>query len=216
MSGDGGQAILRRMAGVLPPEAERVVPDTPARTMRLAMARAAETALGLKLTVTAVADDRGALDAVAARFPADLLHVELRRGHRPVGYAVLDAELRAAVVEMQMTGRLAPRPSTPRAVTSADAALCAPLVTALMGDLRQPDRPGDFGPWVEGLAPGGRIAGPREVSMLLDDGGFRILEFGLDLGVEGRAGQHSLILPDRPSPPGRPAARPVDWGRSRQ
>ncbi len=203
------------MAGVLPPDAERVVPDTPARTMRLAMARAAEGALGLKLSVTAVADDAGALDAVAGRFAADLLHLELRRAGRPVGYAVIDGEFRAAVVEMQTTGRLAPRPSTPRAVTSADAALCAPLVTALMTDLRQPDRPGDFGPWVEGLTPGGRIAGPREVRMALDDGNFRILEFGVDLGVEGRTGQLSLVLPDRARPAlglAPPAA--VDWGRA--
>ncbi len=215
MRGDTGQKLLKRMAGMAVAEDDRAVPETPARTLRLAMARAAQSALRLKLTVTSVGDDNAALDDVVTRFDEDLLHVTLNDDGQPAGYAVFDHEFRAALVEVQMTGRLAARPAGDRPVTGADAALCGVLFTALADDLCRPDRPGHFGPWVEQLSPGGRLMGPRAVSLALPDGHYRVLEFGVDLGVEGRAGRLWLVLPDRAAPKAKtPKPAATNWGRA--
>ena len=213
MTGGSSQAVLRRMAGASTEEIDRsAVAETPARTLRLALARAAEETLGMRLMVASVSDELGSLDEVASRFEDDVLHMALLDGSGVAGYAVIDGELRSAVVEVQMTGQVSETCGPARPVTSADAALSGPLVTALMADLLKPDRPGHFGPWVADLRTGGLLAGPRAISLIMTDGTYRVLDFGIDLGAGGRRGQLSLVLPDRQSPaPAIAAPERQDW-----
>lgn len=204
-SSDSGHLIVKRMAGVELSAEDVAVPETPARTLRLALARSAQRALRLSLTVDTVADDTGPFDTIVPRFEEDLLHLGLMEGDDLAGYVVFDHSFRCALVEVQMMGRLSRAPDLERPVTSTDAALCGRIVSALFSDLCAPDRPGHFEPWVEGLEPGSKLKGPRAVTLALPDGNYRVLEFGVTLDAgddeEARTGQLSLILPDRVTPP---------------
>src|SRR5690242_11475027 len=112
-------SLMRRIARpATPPPAL-----TPARALRLATTRAAERSIGLALAVLGVAEEEGPLDELLSRLDDGLLILALATEDGPMGLAALDAEARAAVIEMQTLGRLVPSSPEPRAVTAADAAL---------------------------------------------------------------------------------------------
>lgn len=213
MSGEKRQFVLKRMAGLEVSDADRAVPETPARTLRLALARAAIQSIKLPLSVSTVADDILPFDDVFPRFPEDHLHLGLLEHGELAGYAVFDHSFRIALVEAQMMGRVAPEFDAERPVTSADAVLCGQLVTAFFSDLCADDRPGEFESWVEDLTPGKRIRGPRDASLALRNGVYRLLEFGVELTGTDRTAQLSLVLPDRATmDAGVKPATEMRWG----
>lgn len=187
--------------------------DLAARAWTLAVARAAQEELGLTIDLREVTVDRRVLAEVAEILPDPALIAVLDEGAgEATGFAVLDAALTAAMVEAMTTGALSPSRGPDRRPTRTDAAMLAPVLDrALAGFETALDG-------VAGLdtARGYRFAaladGARALTLLLEDGPFRLLRARAVLAGGTRDGVLLLGLPDRGAadPPGLAAPPPPD------
>jgi flagellar motor switch protein FliM len=194
--------ILRRMTGRGGPAAAvAAAPLSPARALRIALSRAAEKAAGLALTVLGVSDEVVGLDAVLPYLGPHDLVLRIDRGGRPVGLAIVDNELRAALIEAQTMGRLRGEAAEPRPLTAADVILTQPFVQAFLTTLAA--IPGTTTPAGDEVA-GDRLPDARAADMLLADGTYRHLRLSVDFGVGTRSGALQVAL----LPPGTPASAP--------
>ena len=183
---------------------------TPARVLRLSLARAVEGAAGLKVTVLSVAHEPGVLEDVVASVGADDLVLGLNGSGGLIGVAVLDRELRSAFVEAQTMGRLSTMPAPDRPVSVADAALATPVVDAFLVELAMAAAPTVLDRWTADVAAGGRIDGPRGVGLKLAENTYRIATLTVDLGVAEREGRLVVALPLSRAPK-QIAAQKSDW-----
>lgn len=212
------QTLLARIAARgRPPAAEAV---TPTRALRIAFTRAAERAVGLKLTVLGVGDETADLAGLLARLSDGWLLLRLH-GAEPTdapGLVAVDHGLVAAVIESQMRGRLSAATPEPRPLTAADAALVEPLVAAFLGEIARDAGGTGLDAWVAGRAAGGRLADLRAAELALPDGGYRIVGLSADLGAGEREGQILLALPDGQGRPGadHDDARRAAWSAALQ
>ena len=161
---------------------------TPARALRLAMVRAAERSINLHLAVLGVSEDSGPLDDLLSRLEDGLLMIALYEGAEPVGLIALDAEARAAAIEVQTFGKLLPSSPEAPAVTSADAALARPFLAAFLCEMQTAVEGTSRGGWTRNPRLTSRLPGAREAAMLLADGTYRVVRLTLDLGAGERQG----------------------------
>ncbi|TNC73874.1 FliM/FliN family flagellar motor switch protein [Rubellimicrobium roseum] len=187
---------MRRL--VRPPAPPAAI--TPARALRLAATRAAERSISLPLAVLGVSEEEGPLDDLLGRLEDGLMLIALHEDDHPVGLVALDAEARAAVLEVQTLGRVAPAVAEVRVVTAADAALARPFLQALLAEVEAGTAGTVLDGWVRGPALAARLPGPREAAMILSDGLYRIVRLTLDLGAGGRQGLALLLIRLRPPP----------------
>ncbi|KAA9005623.1 FliM/FliN family flagellar motor switch protein [Histidinibacterium aquaticum] len=168
---------------------------TPARALRLAVARAVESVAGVEVSVGAVSEEVLDLDSlVADRTGAELI-LCLDGPAGLDGIAAIDGELRAALVEAQTMGRLSASPAPERPVSVADAALARPVIDAILGELLVAAAPTALAGWTEGLRAGARMESPRAVGLRLAEGSYRTVRLTVDLGVAEREGHLTLALP---------------------
>jgi flagellar motor switch protein FliM len=204
-------SILRRMAGQAVP-AVPASPLTTSRAVRLALVKAASDAAGLVLRVASTADDVGRLDDLLGALDPNLMLVGLDRQGRLVGFVAVDMQLRAAVVEAQTMGRLLEQTADDRAATGTDKALCDPLLAAFLAALPPAVTGTAYEGWVDGVAPGDRLADSRLAGLLLADGDYRVLRMGVELGSGNRSGEVLLALPlPRAAAAPEPRSPVVDW-----
>lgn len=183
-------SLLRRLVRPTTPPA----PLTPARALRIAMTRAAERAVALPLAVLGVSEDEGPLDDLLSRLEEGLMLLALHEGEEPVGLIALDAEARAAVIEVQALGRVSPSAPDAREITAADAALARPLLAAFLTEAETATAGTALGGWLRSPRLAARLPGPREATMLLPDGRYRVVRLSLDLGVGERQGLVLLMV----------------------
>lgn len=184
--------LIRRLAKAPPPL-------TPARALRLAVTRAAESSLGLPLSVLSVREEEVELDHLLARLDDGLMLLALRQGGRSTGLVALDAEGRSAAIEAQALGHIAAAPPDPREPTAVDAALARPFLAAVLREAEGALAGTPLDGWLEATEVAERVT-PREAPLLLPDGRYRALSLTLDLGVGGRQGLLVLLAGLAPPP----------------
>ncbi|WP_341366476.1 FliM/FliN family flagellar motor C-terminal domain-containing protein [Yoonia sp. BS5-3] len=215
MADNSHTSILRRMTD---PQADEVAqsPLTTSRAVRMAMTKAAHSALGLAVTVTAIEEGAQPLDAMLPDLPDDLMMVALHRQGVPVGLIGLDMQVRAAVVELQTIGRVGKFAPEFRVATSTDKQMSDRFMAALLQDLTESVAGTEFEGWLDGLTHQDMIVDIRAAALILDDMEYRTLRMNIDLGVEGRAGQVLLALPLNTAEPApvTPAAEKLPWDPS--
>tara|TARA_R110002051_G_scaffold33923_4_gene75535 strand:+ start:1194 stop:2090 length:897 start_codon:yes stop_codon:yes gene_type:complete len=172
------------------------VPLTSSRALRVAMTRAADKALGLSLSVTSVGEEFMKLDGVVDGLPADYLYAGLKRHGEVVGLIGLDAQMRAAAIEMQTIGSLIKAPQIDRAPTSTDMMLAAPLCEMLLKLLPETTAGSDLDGWAADVLLGEVFESLRSVGLALEDDNFRVMRLALDLTVGERQGEIVLVLPN--------------------
>jgi flagellar motor switch protein FliM len=189
-----------------------VSPLTTSRAVRLALVKAASDAGGLVLRVASTADDVGQLGDLLGGLDKGLMLVGLDRRGALAGFVAVDMQLRAAMVEVQTTGRLLDQPADDRPATGADKALCDPLLVAFLSALPPAVMCTAYEGWVDDVTVGDRLADSRLAGLLLEDGDYRVLRMNVELGSGDRLGEVMLVLPVQAAPmmPEEPA--PVmDW-----
>lgn len=193
---------MRRKAGAgrPPPEIGQI---TPARALRQAVAQAAQDVAALVAVAGAVEEARVTLGAVEAALPDTPLLGLVEGADSRFGLVVLDGQAVAALIEMQTTGRVVPRPAAPRAPTRTDAIMCADfidrmleLVEARLDEANLPEAPVFAGYRYAMMLPD-----PRAVFMTLEDVPYRNLSLTVDFGHGAKSGEIALILPF--DPPGQ-------------
>ena len=211
MTDSSHMSILRRMAGQAvdtPP----VSPLTTSRAVRLALVKAASDAGGLVLRVASTADDVGRLDDLLGGLDKGLMLVGLDRRVALAGFVAVDMQLRAAMVEVQTTGRLLDQPADDRPATGADKALCDPLLVAFLSALPPAVMGTAYEGWVDDVTVADRLADSRLAGLLLEDGDYRVLRMNVELGTGDRQGEVMLVLPVQAAPLMPEEQAPVmDW-----
>ena len=206
------QQLLRRKArgqsGVAADE-----PPTPSRAVRLSLAKAADDAIGLALTVESVAQESGELDAALAGLSDDLMLVALVNEADIVGLIAVDQELRAAVAERQMIGALLDQSPEPRPATGTDKTLCEPLFDRFLEDFPRALQDTPLAGWVDHVSAGDRVVDLRAAGLLLEDRVFRVMRMRVAFGVAEREGQLILMLPVQEAPLPQPVDETsnADW-----
>jgi hypothetical protein len=181
------------------------------RALRLALARAAADAVGLTLAVIGATQARGGPDGLAAVLTGDRLFVLLDGAEGRVGALAIDRALVAALIRQQTTGRADPpaKVPAPRPFTATDAALAAPLITAVLG--RAPDlAEAADRDCLAGYGFRGPAADLPALLLGLDADRFRL--FSLTVEIAGGPAQASLVLalPDDADAPGGTVRLPGD------
>lgn len=186
--------VLRRMIR----QRDQMTTDNPltsSRAVRLALTKAAHDAIGLVLTVTSVAENEADLDAMLDGLSDDLMMVGLLRDGQLAGLATLDAELRAAVVEMQTVGALIDAAAPERTATNTDAFLSLPVLDAFLAAFPTSVRGTTLEGWGDDITADTRIPDRRTAGLVLTDRLYRSVQLNVDLGVADRQGALQIILP---------------------
>lgn len=177
------------------------VPLTSSRALRVAMTRAADKALGLSLSVTSVGEKTLQLEAVIETLPNDYLYAGLLRLGEVTGFIGLDAQMRAAVIEMQTIGSLSKSPQIERSPTTTDMVLAAPVCEMLLKLLPETTAGSDLDGWVDDVSLGDPFDSLRSVGLALEDADYRLMRLTIDLDVGERLGEIILALPNHTSQP---------------
>jgi two-component sensor histidine kinase len=129
-----GSGVLQRMTQRQQPDAPDV-PLTASRAVRLALARGAQTSIGLPVTVGSVAEQALPLDELLAEFTDELLLISLTRDGAICGILACDAGLVAAAIEVMTTGKISAGAPDTRAITKTEGTLLQPLLRALLDEV---------------------------------------------------------------------------------
>ena len=170
---------------------------SPAKALRLAVARAADTLLDLALTVATVEQRRVSLAQVAETVADEGLILLLDGAGGARGALALDAQMMAALIEVQTTGKVRSGAASARRATRTDAAMVAPLVDAVLDGVDS-----EMLAEVEGYVPrgfrfGDRVEDRRALGLLLDAPDYDVFRVTADLGPGVRTGRLDLLVPAR-------------------
>lgn len=201
--------VMRRLLRAdEPQDRERPGRMTPARVLRTSMARAADTSVGLVLTVLGVAEDCVSVEEAVSRAEVSSLFVGLTRAGDTVGFVALDGETRSALVESQTLGHLREASDTGRPYSASDVELCRPLIDALLREIRCLADDTTLEQWTIGVSSGPRLSGARAVGLALEEATYRVVRMTLDFGVAERSGEVVVCLPRSRARPDAEAAAP--------
>ncbi len=204
--------ILRRMTGRQAGDAAEM-PLTSSRAVRLALTKAANDTIGLVLTVIGMGEETQPLDDLLGGLDDNLMLIGLQRDGKLVGLTALDMQLRAAMLEMQTTGRLIAAKAEERPATRTDKSMCDPVLSAFLSAFPTVTVGTEFDGWADGVGLGDRIDSSRAAGLMLADQDYRILRLSIDLGVAERQGQMLIALPlSKPQPMAETApSENADW-----
>ncbi|SFS04832.1 FliM/FliN family flagellar motor switch protein [Yoonia litorea] len=180
-------------------------PLTSSRAVRLALAKAAQDSISLPLTVSSIAEEVDRLDAMLGALPDGLMLVRLEKGDGLAGLIAVDAEMRAAVVEVETTGAVSLRAAEPRLPTGTDRFLCDPVLKMFLSAFPQAVSGTDYAGWADDVSAGTCFANTRLAGLELADGRYRSLQMTVQIGQTDRQGMLIMALP-LPEPVTRPSA----------
>ncbi len=204
MGSQDHSSVIQRMA-----QAARDGSDsrqmTPVKALRLALARAADTLLGLGLTVATVEQIRVPLAEVGHSLGGGGLLVLLEGAGGARGALCLDSQFLAGLIEVQTTGAVRPGMARPRAATRTDAAMVAPLIDAVLADFEGQLAQDPDAPPARHFAFGDMVEDMRGLLLLLVAPDFELLRLTVDLGPGAKTGRLDLLLPVI-APPARATA----------
>ncbi|WP_297779238.1 FliM/FliN family flagellar motor C-terminal domain-containing protein [uncultured Roseovarius sp.] len=173
---------------------------SPAKALRLALARVADSLFGLGITVATVEQMRLPLAEVAQHVSDEglLVHLDGAAGTR--GALCLDPQFLAGLIEVQTTGAVRPAVARPRAATRTDAAMVAPLIDAVMAEFDSQMTAEVEGYLARGFSFGDLVEDMRALSLVLLAPDYDLLQLTVDLGPGAKTGRLDLLLPVVPLP----------------
>jgi flagellar motor switch protein FliM len=189
-----GSGVLQRMTQRQQPDAPDV-PLTASRAVRLALARGAQTSIGLPVTVGSVAEQALPLDELLAEFTDELLLIPLTRNGAICGILACDAGLVAAAIEVMTTGKISAGAPDTRSITKTEGTLVQPLLRALLDELEETTARTSLDGWTRMVGLGPRFTSCRAASFDMTDGTYRLMRMTLDCGGPDRQGVMLLALP---------------------
>ena len=201
----GGTSVIHRKARASREEYQARA-MSPAKALRLALAQASDTLLGLPMVVAAVEQVEISQTALRAEFAQGGLMVLLDGPKGARGAVRLDEALLAALIEIQTTGRVTGRGTGGRTLTRTDAAMAAPLIDAAMAGAEAKlaeDARGVDGAqalpapphWAPGLRFGVMMDDARGMSLALGAPAYHVFRMMVEAGDDGYPGAVTFLLP---------------------
>lgn len=165
--------------------------------LRLALARVSRETMGLRIDVIGATQSRLPQEDLAALLPSSHLLILLDGPGESSGAMALDPGVVAALTQQQTTGVVTVDPVTERAFTDTDAAMCAPLVQAMLAQAADlADRPEDSA-CLAGFSFGARAEDGQSLALGLAGSEFRVFELRLDVESGALQSALTLVLPDQ-------------------
>ena len=205
MTSETGNTVIHRKArGARDDYNARAM--SPAKALRLALAKAADAQFDLAVHVTTVEQTLCRQDSIAEALDDGglLLLLEGPGGRR--GVINIERQMLTAIIEVQTTGKVTDRAIDARPVTRTDAAIVAPLIDAMLVTFEN-GLSGEDDPQWRGYRFGAMMEDTRGVSLVLESGEFHHFKIVSDLGGGMRSGGFSLLMPFIP-PVARSGADP--------
>lgn len=172
-----------------------VAPLSSVRAVRQAVTRAADTALGMQITVDDVVLSSVEVDRVTGSVTDADCCIRLERAGRLVGLIGIDPQLRAAAIEIQTMGAVAKNHAPERPHTGTDVMMLQPLITALLAQLVAMPPTDDLQGWADDVQHGVAFDSLRAAELALGDGGYRLMKIEVGLVADKRTGSIVIALP---------------------
>lgn len=207
MRNDDGLSIIHKKARVAREDFDARA-MSPAKALRLAFAQAAEDGLDMALTVTTLEQTRVGTAGLTEGLSEMALLILLDGAGGARGAAIFDSQVVAALIEMQVTGKVRAGEAHARPYTRTDAAMMAPLLDAglsgadaLLAKEQEGYQPGQF-------RFGDKVEDARVLSLALQGREFDLFHMNVEIENGAKSGSIRLALPVRPAPPkSAPAGR---------
>ena len=199
MSAENRPSAMRLKAGAgrPPPEIGHV---TAGKALRAAVAQAAQDVAALVAIAGNVEESRITLEPFTQALPEHALLALVEGPDSRFGLFALDPQLVAALIEVQTTGRVVPRPAEPRPATRTDAIMCADFIDRVLEltEARVAEAGLEVAPALTGYRYAMPLSEPRAIAMTLDDMPYRLFRLSADLGHGAKSGSAMLLLPHEP------------------
>ncbi|WP_169052685.1 FliM/FliN family flagellar motor switch protein [Pseudooceanicola onchidii] len=167
---------------------------SPAKALRLSIARAAEDLWDLPAAASGISVSEETLDAAVESIPDGGLILLLEGPEGLVGAAHLPFPLVAGLVEAQTIGQVAANAPDTRRVTRTDAAMVAPLIDDMLERFEDLLDEGGIAPWARGFRFGTMMDSARMLSLALKATDFHVIRYSLDLAAR-REGEAMIMMP---------------------
>lgn len=174
---------------------------SPAKALRLSMAKTAESLLQLALVVRTVEQVTVPLQQMESSLGEGGLMIVLDGTDGIRGAAKLDHALVTALIEVQLIGQLRDRMPDPRPFTHTDAAITQPLINEVLNRFHQILSEEDIDSGADGLRFGDMVEDARTLVLGLEAPDFELYRLNADLGPGKRTGLMDIYLPHRPQLP---------------
>ena len=178
---------------------------SPAKALRVSLAKTADVALDLALTVSTLEQTVVSTEGLLSKLDEQGLLVLLDGAGGTRGVAVLDCQLVSAIIEKQIAGHVHKGEAVPRSYTRTDAAMVAPFLdatfegfdTQLVAHI-ETHTPGVF-------RFGDKVEDARAMSLMLESGRFDLFRLTVELEEGAKIGVLMVALPCR-----NPVTPPAD------
>lgn len=174
---------------------------SPAKALRLSMAKTAERLFQLALVVRTVEQVTVPLQNMEESLGEGGLLIVLDGTEGTRGAVKLDHAFVTALIEVQLLGQLRDKPPAPRYFTHTDAAITQPLINEVLGLFHQILAEDDLDSATDDLRFGDMVEDARTLVLGLEAPDYEHYRLNIDLGPGVRTGVMDLYLPHRPPPP---------------
>ncbi len=172
---------------------------SPAKALRRALSRTADTLWDLALVVHAVSVESLSQDGVVEQLGDDDLLVLLEGPEGAIALAVIDRQILTGLVEVQTILQVTQMPLEERELTATDAAMAAPMIDGTLSRFADNLDEHPLRQKLDGFSFGAMIVDQRAVSLLLDAPNYRSFRADVDLALGRRRGTIQLIFPEYPA-----------------
>lgn len=199
MEKSGGQSVIHRKAQVAR-DGFDMREMSPAKALRLALARAGEGLYGLALRVRTIEHQVLEPDGIEAAAGENALLILLDGAEGERGAVKLDLQFVAGLIEVQLMGAVRRSEAGTRPFTPTDAAISEPLMNALLEGADQDLTDAGLPMVAAELRFGDRVADGRTLALALAAPDHDLYRLTVDMERGAKTGVLELILPRRPAP----------------
>lgn len=187
---------------------------SPAKALRVGLAKAAQDQLRLALIVDKVTEDRLSLVEMLDLPEERALLAVLNGPAEGLGLVALSPSVLAALVEMQTMGRVGHGDAPARRPTRTDATMAVAFIDQVLIELEMALAQEMDLIWAGGFRYASFLNDPRPLGLLLEDTAYRVFRIEVDLAMGAKRGTMLLALPaaGRGNPPERRGAAVPDPG----
>ncbi|MEM6578737.1 MAG: flagellar motor switch protein FliM, partial [Pseudomonadota bacterium] len=155
---------------------------SPAKALRLSMAKTAETLFHLPLVVRTVEQVTVPLQQMETKLGDDGLLIVLDGSDGLNGAVKLDNAIVSSLIEVQLIGQLRDRAPEERAFTHTDAAITQPLINEMLGRFNDILADEEIESGADGLRFGDMVEDARTLVLGLEGSDFELYRLNVDLG----------------------------------
>ena len=168
---------------------------TPQKSLRLALAKAAQDELSLALRAQEMSEELLNQAGLISAVNEDGLLLLLQGPMGAMGIVSVDIQMLSAVIEVQTMGKVNRREAPDRRPTNTDAAMLETLLNATLNDFAINLEGSPAQSWATGFQFGERVENARLLGLRLEDIEYRIFRATLDFADGAKQGDLLIALP---------------------